>query len=177
MLENSVHRGGPLVLEDRLVILVDDGLADPMVVSAGIASLRARQPARFFRASLCLARSQAPSPVLVDRLIALRESDHEPAIICDELFIQTTWDDVRRMVKLSASRRNWYQPDCPMVSGALHHGALLLVSANRTKQFAPPEAGGANERCTRPKRAQPLIKILFLIAGSIFGSRTTRIPS
>ena len=105
MLEEQRHRGpvGPLVLQDRLVILVDDGLADPMVVSAGIASLRARQPAQLFFA-LPFASPDLKHTVarLVDRLIALRESDHEPApIICDELFIQTTWDDVRRMVELS----------------------------------------------------------------------------
>ena len=105
MREERLHRGGvaPVDLQDRLVILVDDGLADPMAVSAGIASLRAR------RASQVLLAVPFASPELrravdrlVDRFIVLRESDHEPApIICDEFFIQTTWDDVRRMLKRS----------------------------------------------------------------------------
>ncbi|HEU5154847.1 MAG TPA: hypothetical protein VFU03_08975 [Gemmatimonadales bacterium] len=106
--EEQLHRGAvaQAKLLGRLVILVDDGLADPMVMSAGIASLRARQAAQVFLA-VPFASSELKRAVArrVDRFIVLRESDHEPApIICDEFFIQTTWDDVRRM--LEESRRN-----------------------------------------------------------------------
>jgi putative phosphoribosyl transferase len=105
MLEERVHRGAvrPLELEDRLVILVDDGLADPMVVSAAVAALRARHPARVFVA-VPLASPELKREVgrLVDCFVVLRESDYEPApILCDDFFIQTTWEDVRRMVELS----------------------------------------------------------------------------
>jgi len=104
-LEERAHRGavGPLELEDRLVILVDDGLADSMVVSAAITALRARHPARVFVA-VPLASPELKRAVgrMVDHFVVLRESDHEPApLLCDEFFIQTTWDDVRRMVELS----------------------------------------------------------------------------
>jgi putative phosphoribosyl transferase len=105
MLEERVHRGavGPLELEDRLVILVDDGLADPMVVSAAIAALRARHPARVFVAvPLASPELQRAVRRMVDCFVVLRESDHEPApLLCDEFFIQTTWEDVRRMVEVS----------------------------------------------------------------------------
>jgi putative phosphoribosyl transferase len=106
--EEQLHRGAvaPLEVEGRLVILVDDGLADPMVVNAGIASLRARQASQVLLA-VPFASPELRHAVgrLVDRFIVLRESDHEPApIICDEFFIQTTRDDVRRM--LEDSRRN-----------------------------------------------------------------------
>jgi putative phosphoribosyl transferase len=105
MVEERAHRGevGSLELEDRLVILVDDGLADPMVVGAAIAALRARHPARVFVAvPLASPELQRAVGRMVDCFVVLRESDHEPApIICDELFIQTTWEDVRRMVELS----------------------------------------------------------------------------
>jgi putative phosphoribosyl transferase len=105
MLEERVLRGAaePLELEGRLVILIDDGLADPMVMSAGIASLRARHPARLFLA-VPFASPELKLAVrrMVDRLVVDRESDDQPAmLICDECFIQTTWEDVRRMVELS----------------------------------------------------------------------------
>jgi predicted phosphoribosyltransferase len=105
MLEERVHRGaaGPLELENRLVILVDDGLADPLVVSAGIASLRARHPAQLFLA-VPFASPELKDAVarIVDRLVVIPESDDQPAmLICDDSFIQTTWEDVRRMIEVS----------------------------------------------------------------------------
>ena len=74
-----------------------------MVVSAGIASLRARHPARLFLAvPFASPGIKLAVKRLVDRLVVDRESDDQPAVlICDEFFIQTTWDDVRRMVELS----------------------------------------------------------------------------
>jgi len=108
MLEERRHRGtlGPLDWRERLVILVDDGLADPMVVSAGIASIRARHAAKVLLA-VPFASPELRRVVtrMVDRLLVLREADHDPApIICDEFFVQTTWDDVRQMLELSRRR-------------------------------------------------------------------------
>ncbi|HSE68814.1 MAG TPA: hypothetical protein VLB12_17605 [Gemmatimonadales bacterium] len=105
MLEERLHRGAleSLAVQDRLVILVDDGMADPMVVSAGVASLRARHAAKvLFAVPFATPELRRDVARVVDRFIVLQEADHEQApIICDECFIQTTWDDVRRMLERS----------------------------------------------------------------------------
>jgi predicted phosphoribosyltransferase len=104
-LDERSHRGhaGHLDLSGRLAILVDDGSAEPLVVSAAIASLRTRGAARvFFAVPYLSAELNLAVSGEVDRLVTLSEPDdlHTP-ILCDECFAQTTWEDVQRMVRLS----------------------------------------------------------------------------
>lgn len=104
-LDEQSHRGaaGHLELSGRLVILVDDGSADPLVVTAVIASLRARHAAQVvFAAPVLSPDLRLAVSGRVDRLVILFGADdpHAP-ILCDEGFAQTTGEDVRRMVQLS----------------------------------------------------------------------------
>ena len=104
-LTEKAHRGAvsPLALTGRHVILVDDGIADPLIVTAAIASLRARHAATVtFAAPILTPALELAVGRRVDHLAVLdRAEERDPPMICDEFFAQTTWDDVREMVRVS----------------------------------------------------------------------------
>ena len=92
-----------MALTGRHVILVDDGIADPLIVTAAIASLRARHAATVtFAAPILTPALELAVGRRVDHLAVLdRAEERDPPMICDEFFAQTTWDDVREMVRVS----------------------------------------------------------------------------
>jgi putative phosphoribosyl transferase len=86
-------------LEGRSVILVDDGSGDPEIMATAVESARRLGAVEVAFATPVWSRDlKVALRPRIDRAVALCEPDHrESSVVRDELFVQTTWCDVRRL--------------------------------------------------------------------------------
>jgi len=91
----------PIALSNRLVIVVDDGMADALEAEAVIDTVRHAGAARVVYATPgCLpAFATAIQPVVDELVVLAAPRERQPYLVSDERFAQTTTAEVRRLLE------------------------------------------------------------------------------
>jgi putative phosphoribosyl transferase len=96
----------PVVVGGCAAVLVDDGFAEPVLLEAAVAALRAAGPISLTLATpVWTAATRSRLRPLVDQAVVLcQPEDVDQALVCDGAFVQTTAPELQTMIARSRRR-------------------------------------------------------------------------